>query len=87
MIGLGESQWRAGLREARSTLLEAGRRAEDIGRRDLVIEAALAGDRGFFSATANPDPDLIALLTEALDNTTRPTSPRARRSWRGWRRS
>jgi hypothetical protein len=57
--------WLAGHPEARSSLLEAAGLARSCGRADLVVAAALAGDRGFFSVTAATDHERIELLTEA----------------------
>jgi class 3 adenylate cyclase/tetratricopeptide (TPR) repeat protein len=66
LLALGEAQSRAGSRDARTTLIEAGRRAQALGRDDLVVSAALSGNRGFFSVTANADVELIDLLSTAL---------------------
>ena len=67
LLGLGEAQWRSGRREARRTLLDAGRGARALGRGDLLVRAARAGNRGFFSITGNTDDELVQLLTDALD--------------------
>jgi class 3 adenylate cyclase len=67
LLALGEAQWCAGSRDARKTLIDAGRGARSLGRDDLVVGAALAGDRGFFSVTANADVELIDLLSTALE--------------------
>lgn len=68
MVEYGTAMWLAGLPEARPTLVEAAGLARACGRGDLIVRAALAGDRGFFSQTAAPDPERVALLTEALEH-------------------
>ncbi|MEV5407242.1 AAA family ATPase [Thermopolyspora sp. NPDC052614] len=66
MVEYGTAMWLAGDPDARVALAEAGDLARACGRGDLIVRAALAGDRGFFSQTAATDPGRIALLTEAL---------------------
>jgi class 3 adenylate cyclase len=66
LLELAEAQARAGSRQARATRIQAGRRAVAVGRDDLVVSAALCGDRGFFSLTAHADTELIELLSTAL---------------------
>jgi class 3 adenylate cyclase len=65
LVECGKAMWLAGHPDARSTLLKAAALARACARHDLVVAAALAGDRGFFSVTAATDPQRIALLTEA----------------------
>ncbi|MFD0691639.1 ATP-binding protein [Actinomadura fibrosa] len=62
----GQAMWLAGDHRARSILNRAADHARRCQRADLVITAASAGDRGFFSITAGHDGDRIALLEEAL---------------------
>jgi class 3 adenylate cyclase len=66
LVALGEAQSRAGHRDARATLIRAGRQALAHGRDDLAVKAALSGNRGFFSLTAIADADLIDLQSTAL---------------------
>ena len=66
-LELGQAKWRSGDHDARAVLGEAGRAAGAAGRPDLLIAAALAGSRGFFSATAALDEQAIGLLSDALD--------------------
>lgn len=65
LIDCGQAQWSAGDPRARTTLNEGARRARRCGRDDLLRAAAIKGDRGFFSITAEHDPDRVALLEEA----------------------
>lgn len=67
MVEYGTAMWLAGEPGARRVLTEAAALARACGRGDLIVRAALAGDRGFFSQTAATDPERIALLTEALE--------------------
>ncbi|HEX9259418.1 MAG TPA: AAA family ATPase, partial [Acidimicrobiales bacterium] len=69
LLGLGEMRWRAGERGARSTILDAAREALAADCDDLVVQAALAADRGFFSATAAVDHELVAVTENALART------------------
>jgi hypothetical protein len=84
VLDCGKAMWLAGHPEARSSLLEAAGLARSCGRDDLVVAAALAGDRGFFSVTAATDHERIELLTEAAPwpaRTTCAPGPCWRRSW------
>jgi class 3 adenylate cyclase len=65
LVACGKAMWLAGHPEARASLLEAAGLARSCGRHDLVVAAALAGDRGFFSVTAATDPERVELLAEA----------------------
>ncbi len=67
LIDCGRAMWLAGHPDARATLLRAAELARTCDRPDLIIAAALAGDRGFFSTTGATDVQRIALLTEAKE--------------------
>ena len=66
LLGLGIARRRAGDPRYRDTLLEAAHLAEEIGDAGLQCRAALANNRGFFSATGAVDRDRIAVLERAL---------------------
>ena len=66
LLGLGESQRRAGDPGSRDTLLEAARVASRGKDADVLIAAALANNRGFASATGAVDAERVAVLEEAL---------------------
>ncbi|MEV4170309.1 AAA family ATPase [Nonomuraea sp. NPDC049709] len=63
LVECGRAMWLAGHPEARRTLLDAADLARECERHDLIVTAALGGDRGSISVT--PDQERIALLTEA----------------------
>jgi class 3 adenylate cyclase len=65
LIDCGRAMWLAGHPDARAMLLRAADLARSCDRPDLIIAAALAADRGFFSNTGGTDVQRIALLTEA----------------------
>ncbi|HEU5159419.1 MAG TPA: AAA family ATPase [Streptosporangiaceae bacterium] len=65
LVRCGRAMWLAGDPQARATLVRAAELAEGSDRQDLIVEAALAGDRGFYSMTARADPRRIDLLTRA----------------------
>ncbi|MFI7614365.1 ATP-binding protein [Nonomuraea terrae] len=65
LVECGRAMWLAGDPEARPTLLRAADLARECGRDDLIVLAALGGDRGFSSVSAAHDERRIALLTEA----------------------
>jgi len=67
LVDCGRAMWLAGHHDARPTLLRAATLARSCGQPGLIVAAALAGDRGFFSMTAATDPQRIALLTEARE--------------------
>ncbi|MFC4116520.1 ATP-binding protein [Nonomuraea zeae] len=64
LMECGRAMWLAGHPEARATLMRAADLARECGRNDLIVTAALGGDRGS-SVSATPDQQRIALLTEA----------------------
>jgi class 3 adenylate cyclase len=67
LIDCGRTMWLAGHPDVKTTLLRAAQLARTCHRPDLVIAAALAADRGFFSLTGTADTQRIALLTEARE--------------------
>lgn len=67
MISLGEAQRRAGESAHRDTLLRAARLAEDRNDSDALGRAALANNRGIFTASERVDEELVSVLELALD--------------------
>ena len=67
LIGLGTAQRQAGIAAFRETLLEAARNAQALGDTDRQVAAALANNRGFFSALGQVDTEKIDVLEAALD--------------------
>ncbi|MEV0385124.1 AAA family ATPase [Nonomuraea sp. NPDC050643] len=65
LVECGRAMWLAGHPEARQTLTQAADLARECGRGDLIVLAALGGERGFSTISAAPDQQRIALLTEA----------------------
>ena len=66
-IGLGTAQRQTGDPAFRETLLGAARRAADIGDTERLVAAALANNRGFFSAAGVIDDDKVDVLEVALE--------------------
>jgi class 3 adenylate cyclase/tetratricopeptide (TPR) repeat protein len=66
-IGLGTAQRQTGDPAFRDTLLDAARRAVELGDTDRLVAAALANDRGFASAVGVIDADKVEVLETALD--------------------
>ena len=67
LLDCGKTMWLAGHPDARDTLIRAAELARRGSRPDLIIAAALAADRGFFSITGAADEQRIELLTEARE--------------------
>lgn len=67
LVECGRAMWLASHPDAGTTLLRAAELARACHRPDLVVAAALAADRGFFSRTGAADGPRIALLTEARE--------------------
>ena len=67
LIGLGTAQRQAGIASFRETLLEAARRAQELGDTDRLVAAALANNRGFFSALGQVDAEKVDVIEAALD--------------------
>ena len=78
LLDLGVAQRQAGHSAYRDTLLTAAHTAERIGRADLLIEAALASNRGGFSTLGRIDAEKIAVLETALAITDLELAVRAR---------
>ena len=78
LIDLGIAQRHAGKPEFRASLLTAARVAERIGRDDLLIDAAVATNRGSFSSLGSVDTDKIDVLRAALLVAAPDTRQRAR---------
>jgi hypothetical protein len=67
LIALGQAQRLAGDTAYRETLLEAARRARERNDADALAKAALAGDRGFWTAAYDVHTDRVDVLESALD--------------------
>ena len=67
LIGLGTAERQAGIASFRETLLEAARWAQELGDAGRLVAAALANNRGFFSALGQFDAEKVAVLEAALD--------------------
>ena len=76
-IGLGTAQRQTGDPGHRQTLLDAARRAADLGDTDRLVAAALANNRGFYSAAGVIDTDRVEILETALDRLIAGTPDRA----------
>jgi class 3 adenylate cyclase/tetratricopeptide (TPR) repeat protein len=66
LVGLGESQRQAGQPTFRETLLQAARLARQLGDKELLVRAALANNRGFFSTAGRVDPERVEMLEAAI---------------------
>ena len=66
-LDLGIAQRQAGIPAFRETLLEAAHLAQGLGDRDRLVRAALANNRGFFSALGVVDDERVAVLESALE--------------------
>ena len=66
-IGIGTAQRQSGDAAFRETLLDAARRAADVGDTARLVAAALANNRGMFSNAATVDGERVAILELALD--------------------
>jgi class 3 adenylate cyclase len=76
-IGLGTAQSQVGDSTSRRTLLDAARRAADLGHIDRLVAAALANDRGWTSSMGVIDADKVAILELALNRLNSDTPERA----------
>ena len=65
-VGLGQAQRQAGISAFRETFLHAAQRARELGATDRLVQAALANNRGWFSASGVIDTDKVAVLEAAL---------------------
>jgi DNA-binding SARP family transcriptional activator/tetratricopeptide (TPR) repeat protein len=67
LLGLGSAQRQAGIASFRTTLLEAARRARELGDTGRLVAAALANSRGWFSSLGEVDGDKVQVIEAALD--------------------
>jgi class 3 adenylate cyclase/tetratricopeptide (TPR) repeat protein len=67
LVALGEAQRRSGDPAHRQTLLDASALARSVGATDLLVRAALANNRGFWSVAGEVDHERIDVLKAALD--------------------
>jgi tetratricopeptide (TPR) repeat protein len=67
LVGLGDAQRQCGVSDSRETLLEAARLADEVDAVDLLVRAALANHRGFFSSVGEGDHEVIAVIDRALE--------------------
>jgi class 3 adenylate cyclase/tetratricopeptide (TPR) repeat protein len=74
-LGLGRSQRQAGIAAFRETFLDAAHRARQLGATDRLVHAALANNRGWFSASGVIDTDKVAVLEAALGALAEEDSP------------
>lgn len=65
-IGLGTAQRQTGDPAFRDTLLQAARRAAEFGDTERLVAAALANNRGFYSAVGATDSEKVGVLETAL---------------------
>ena len=65
-VGLGQAQRQAGIAAFRETFLAAAEQARELGATDRLVQAALANNRGWFSASGVIDTDKVAVLEAAL---------------------
>jgi tetratricopeptide (TPR) repeat protein len=65
-IGLGTAQRQTGDQAFRDTLLDAARRATEVGDTDRLVAAVLANDRGWHSAVGTVDAEKVEMLEAAL---------------------
>jgi class 3 adenylate cyclase/tetratricopeptide (TPR) repeat protein len=67
LLGLGIAQRQTGDAGYRETLLGAARLARELGATELLAAAALANDRGFFSAAGVVDAERVSVLEAAVE--------------------
>ena len=65
LIGLGTAQRQAGIASFRETLLEAARRARELGHTDRLVAAALANNRGWVRALGQLDAERLEVIEAA----------------------
>ena len=66
-IGLGTAQRQTGDPAFRDTLLDAAHRAADFGDTERLVAAALANNRGFYSAVGATDTEKVEVLETSLE--------------------
>ena len=74
-VSLGKAQRQAGIAAFRETFLAAAERARELGATDLLVQAALANNRGWFSASGVIDADKVAVLEATLSALSEADSP------------
>lgn len=74
-IGLGHAQRQAGVAAFRETFLDAAERARELGATELLVQAALANNRWWFSASGVIDSAKVAVLEAALEALSDDDSP------------
>jgi class 3 adenylate cyclase len=67
LVGLGDAQRQSGIPAYRETLLDAAHLADRLDAVDLLIRAALASNRGFFSTLGDTDHEKLAVIDRALE--------------------
>jgi class 3 adenylate cyclase/tetratricopeptide (TPR) repeat protein len=67
LLGLGVAQRQTGDAAYRETLLDAAHLAQDLDDTELLVAAALANNRGFFSVAGVVDIERVAALEAASD--------------------
>jgi class 3 adenylate cyclase len=67
LIGLGEAQRQTGEPPYRETLLEASQIASQLEDADLAARAALANNRGLYSATGELDQERLSAIERAIE--------------------
>jgi class 3 adenylate cyclase/tetratricopeptide (TPR) repeat protein/RecA/RadA recombinase len=67
MVRLGEAQRQSGEPDFRETLLNAADLAQELGIVELLVAAALANNRGLFSAMGIVDAERVAVLEAACE--------------------
>ena len=77
VIGLGTAQRQTGDPLFRDTLLEAAHRASEFGDTERLVAAALANNRGFYSAIGATDGQKVEVLEAALSDLPARTPERA----------
>jgi class 3 adenylate cyclase/tetratricopeptide (TPR) repeat protein len=75
LIGLGTAQRPVGIASFRETLLEAARQAQRLGDTHRLVAAALANNRGWFSALGQFDAEKIEMIEAALNALPQTDSP------------
>ena len=66
-VGLGTAQRQTGDSAFRETLLDAARRAADLGDTERLVAAALANNRGIFSNLITTDAERVEILELTLE--------------------
>jgi class 3 adenylate cyclase/tetratricopeptide (TPR) repeat protein/energy-coupling factor transporter ATP-binding protein EcfA2 len=66
LIGLGTAQRQAGEATFRETLLDAARRARELGDTGRLVASALANSRGWFSSFGQVDAEKVGVIEAAL---------------------